>query len=481
MPIFSRFNPIKNNYLKKLEYYTIYVILPCFFTKSSMRIIIAGAGEVGTHLAKMLSNENHEILLIDTEEDRLRPIDSSLDVLTYHGSATSVSLLQSVLSKKTDLFIAVTHAESTNITSSILAKRLGALKTIARIDNLEYLEHSTEDFFKSLGIDSLIYPELIAAREVLGLLHETGTTEFMEFSGGTLAMYVQKLDEKAPIINKTLEEIAITFKTDKYRAVAIKRNDKTIIPRGHERFMLGDLVYVISTHEGIDEMMKTSGKENFEAKSIMILGGSRIGKHVALYMQKTSEVKLIDSNIERCEALAEILEQTLIINGDCRNVDLLEQEGLKQMDAFVAVTGNSETNILSCLLAKKMGVKRTIAEVENMEYINLAENTGIDTIINKKISAASRIFRHTTNPNVTQVKYLTGADAEILEFNVPANSKITKGTLRSMDFPDDAIVGGGTHDGVPFIATGDTIIKANDKVVVFTLPSAYDKISKFFT
>jgi len=425
-----------------------------------MRIIIAGAGEVGTHLAKMLSNENHEILLIDSEEDRLKPIDSSLDVLTYHGSATSVHLLQNALKKKTDLFIAVTHSENTNITSAILAKRLGALKTIARIDNLEYLEHSNEEFFMSLGIDSLIYPELIAAREVLGLLHETGTTEFMEFSGGKLAMYVQKLDEKAPIINLTLEDIAIKFKTDKYRAVAIKRNNTTIIPRGEERFQLGDLVFVISTHGGIDEMMKTSGKENFEAKSIMIVGGSRIGKHVGLYMQKTCEVKLIDSDINRCESLAEILDNTLIINGDCRDIDLLTREGITKMDCFISVTGNSETNILSCLLAKKMGVKKTIAEVENMEYINLAENIGIDTIINKKISAASRIFRHTTNPNVTQVKYLTGADAEVIEFNVPVNAKITKGTLRSMDFPDDAIVGGGTREGVPFIATGDTIIKA---------------------
>jgi len=446
-----------------------------------MRIIIAGAGEVGTHLAKMLSNENHEIILIDTEEDRLKPIDSSLDVLTYVGSATSINILQEVLQKKTDLFIAVTHGEDTNITSSILAKRLGAIKTIARIDNLDYLEHSTLEFFKSLGIDSLIYPELIAAREVLSLLHETGTTEFMEFCGGKLAMYVQKLDENAPILNKSLEEISITNSTDKYRAVAIKRNEKTIIPRGNESFQLGDLVFVISTNEGIDEMMASSGKENFEAKSIMILGGSRIGKHVALYMQKTCEVKLIDSDPERCEALSEILENTLIINGDCRNVDLLEQEGIAKMDAFVAVTGNSETNILSCLLAKKLGVKRTIAEVENMEYINLAENTGIDTIINKKISAASRIFRHTTNPNVTQVKYMTGTEAEVIEFNVPENSRITKGTLRSADFPKDAIVGGGTRDGIPFIATGDTIIKANDKVVVFTLPTAYEKISKFFT
>jgi len=446
-----------------------------------MRIVIAGAGEVGTHLAKMLSNENHEIILIDPEEAYLKPVDSSLDLLTYEGSATSVRLLQDILRKKTDLFIAVTHYEDTNITASILAKRFGAMKTIARIDNLDYLEHSTVDFFKSIGIDSLIYPELIAAREVLGLLHETGTSEFMEFSGGRLAMYVQKLGENAPILNKSLREIAITNRTDKYRAVAIKRNEVTIIPRGNEVFKQGDTVYVISTREGIEEMMKTSGKQNFEANSIMILGGSRIGKHVALYMQKTTQVKIIESDIKRCEELAEILDNTLIINGDGRNTDLLEQEGITSVDAFVAVTGNSETNILSCLLAKKMGVRRTIAEVENMEYINLAENTGIDTIINKKISAASRIFRHTTNPNVTQVKYMTGTEAEVLEFNVPVRSKITRGTLRSIDFPKDAIVGGGTRDGQPFIATGDTIIKANDKVVVFTLPSAFDKVSKYFT
>jgi trk system potassium uptake protein TrkA len=446
-----------------------------------MRIIIAGAGEVGTHLAKMLSNENHEIILIDQEEARLKPIESSLDVLTYEGSATSVKLLEEVLRKKTDLFIAVTHSEDTNITAAILAKKFGAIKTIARIDNLDFQEHSTQDFFKSLGVDSLIYPELIAAREVLGLLHETGSSEFMEFSGGKLAMYVQKLDNKAPIINKSLQEISVTQRTDKYRAVAIKRNDITIIPRGNEHFQIGDTVYIISTHEGIHEMMKTSGKKNFEARNIMILGGSRIGKHIALYLQKTSEVKLVDSSIKKCQDLAEILDNTLIINGDGRNVDLLQQEGITKMDAFVAVTGNSETNILSCLLAKRMGVKKTIAEVENMEFINLAENTGIDTIINKKISAASRIFRHTTNPNVTQVKYMKGTDAEVIEFNVPENSKITKGTLRSIDFPQDAIVGGGTRDGEPFIATGDTIIKANDKVVIFTLPSAYDKLSKYFT
>jgi trk system potassium uptake protein TrkA len=446
-----------------------------------MRIVIAGAGEVGSHLAKMLSNENHDIIIIDPEDERLKPIESTLDVMTIQGSSTSVKVLEEIFQKKTDLFIAVTHSEDTNITSAILAKRFGALKTIARIDTQDYLEKHNMEFFRALGIDSLIYPELIAAREVLMLLQETGTTEYMEFSGGMLSMFVQKLDENAPILNKTIEEVSKENTTNQYRAVAIKRNDKTLIPRGKEQFKEGDIVFVISTREGIDEMMKRSGKESYEAKNIMILGGSRIGKLVALYMQKNGTVKLIDSDPERCEVLAEFLDNTLIINGDCRNVELLEQEGISKMDAFVAVTGNSETNILSCLLAKNLGVKKTIAEVENMEYINLAENSGIDTIINKKIAAASRIFRHTLNPNVTQVRYMAGTEAEILEFNVPEDAKITRGTLRSMDFPKDAIVGGGTRDGEPFIATGDTIIKANDKVVVFTLPSAYDRLSKFFS
>jgi len=397
-----------------------------------MRIVIAGAGEVGTHLAKMLANENHEIVLIDPAEVKLRPIDNSLDILTHEGSATSVSLLRDTLIKKTDLFIAVTQSEDTNIISSIMAKRFGAIKTIARIDNLDFLESSILDFFKSIGIDSLIYPELIAAREVLGLLHETGASDFMEFCGGKLAMYVQKLDEDAPIINKSLQEIAMSNRTDKYRAVAIKREGKTIIPRGNEHFQLADSVYVISTNEGMTEMMKTSGKKNFEAKNIMILGGSRIGKHIALHMQKTCEVKLIDSDPKKCEDLAEILDNTLIINGDGRNVDLLEQEGISKMDAFVAVTGNSETNILSCLLAKKFGVKKTFAEVENMEYINLAENSGIDTIINKKISAASRIFRHTVSPIITQVKYMAGTDAEVLELIVPAASDFSHQLILSI-------------------------------------------------
>lgn len=436
---------------------------------------------MGTHLAKMLSQSEHEIILIDSEGERLRPIDASIDVLTYEGSATSLNLLREALKKNTELFIAVAHSEDTNVSAAVLAKKLGARKVIARIDNMEYLERGNEEFFKDMGIDNLIYPELIAAKEVISLLKETGTTEFMDFAGGKLSLYVQKLEKGAPVLNRSLEEVANTLGSIQYRAVAIKRHERTIIPRGKEEFKDGDLAYVVSTREGIQEMMKFSGKRNIEARSIMILGGSRIGRHVALNLQHDCQVKLVEIDHEKCQTLAETLEETLIINGDGRNGDLLAEEGLMHMDAFVAVTGNSETNILSCLLAKKIGVMRTIAEVENMEYINLAENSGIDTIINKKIATASRIFRHTMNPNVTQVKMMTGTDAEVLEFFVSEGARITDGPLRLINFPKDAIVGGGIRDEQAFIATGDTHIKFGDKVVVFALPSAFDKLNKFFT
>ena len=447
-----------------------------------MRIVIAGAGEIGTHLAKMLAYEDHQITIIDSEKDVLESLEESTDLLTYQASATSTKSLKEIIwEKKTDLFIAVTYSEDTNITASMLAKRYGAKKTIARIRNLEFLEPSNIEFFKSQGIDSLISPELIAAREVLSLLHETGTTEYMEFSGGKLTMFVQKLDEKSSLIDRTLEEISLMSKMERYRVVAIKRKEETIIPRGNEKLQNGDMIFVISTKEGVEEIMKASGSESIEATNIMILGGSRIGEHVAEHIQDSANVKLILSDQDQIKQLYDRLNNTLVIEGDGRDVDLLVREGISQMDAFVAVTNNSETNILSCLLAKKMGVKKTIAEVENMDYISLAENSGIDTIINKKIAAASRIFRYTTNLNITQVKYMTGTDAEILEFNVPSGAKITKGTLRSLNFPNGALVAGGTRDGVPFIASGDTIIKANDKVVVFTLPVAYEKLKKFFS
>lgn len=445
-----------------------------------MRIIIAGAGDVGSHLAKMLTEENHDIVLIDIVEDKLRNIGSVHDLMTIHGSATSISLLNDADIKKADLFIGVTGYESVNITAGILARKLGAKKTIVRIDNPEYLYLSCKEIFVSVGIDYMIYPEMIAANEVVGLLHQAGMTEIVEFSGGKLSMYVIRLTEKAPVVNKTLIEATDISNPTDFRAVAITRNTETIIPRGQDRFMVNDLVHVITNQSSVSEILKYSGIEQFDIKNVMIMGGSRIGKKTAKQLGRQHHVKLIEINREKAYQLSNFLEHTLVIHGDGSSVDLLVREGLPTMDAFVAVTGNSETNVISCMLAKQMGVKKTIAEVENIDYIKLAESMGIDAIINKKLITANRIFRFTITSEMSSIRRLIGTDAEVMEFIVKPGTKITKYQLKDMNFPKDAIIGGVIRGKSSFIATGNTEIKSNDKVVVFALPSAIEKISKFF-
>ncbi|MFO7655509.1 MAG: Trk system potassium transporter TrkA [Bacteroidales bacterium] len=445
-----------------------------------MRIIIAGAGEVGSHLAKMLSQENHDIILVDPDEEKLKRISSNLDVMTRAGSSTSISLLTDCDIKRSDLLISVTTSEDTNITTSILGKKLGVKKTIARIDNQEYLFPKYIEFFTNLGVDYMIYPEKIASRELISMLEQTGSIDLVDFDRGKLTLFAIKLDEEAPIINKSLMETARDLKKQDYRAVAISRNGKTIIPRGSDIFLAGDIIYVISNTEGIPELMEYSGKEKIEIDNIMILGGSRIGTLAAKELGNQHNVKLIEINREKSYRLSNMLDNTLVINGDGRDLNLLVEEGLKNMDAFIAVTGDTETNILSSVLASKLGVKKTIAEVENIDYIVLAENMGIDTIINKKIITASRIFRFTTSESVSSVKCLTGTNAEVVEYLAKEGSKITKAPLNQSGFPKDSIIGGIIRNDNSFIANGYTIIQPGDKVIVFALPSAIGKLGKFF-
>ncbi len=445
-----------------------------------MHIVIAGAGEVGKHLAKMLSNEEHDLVIIDNDPERLKAVGSALDVLTIEGNANSIAHLKEARIQKADLFISVTFSEDVNVNSAILSKRLGAKKAIARIDNQEYLLPSNREIFENLGIDYMIYPEKIAAREIVGLLSETGSTEVVEFTGGKLHMYVIRLDEDAPIIEKSLRELTPVDDKMEYRAVAITRHGQTIVPSGDDRFLTGDLVYVISNKAGLKHLYKYSGKKQFEVRNIMILGGSRIGRKTADSLGKQHYVKLIEQDRQRSYELSNRLSNTLVIHGDGTDLELLRQESLEKMDAFVAVTGNSETNILSCLLAKHLGVKRTIAEVENMDYIHLAENIGVNTIINKKLITASRIFRFTMSEEVSSIKCLTGTDAEVMEFLVKPDAPATAGHLSDIDFPREAIIGGVIRGKNAFIARGDTLIKPYDRVVVFALPGVIHTIGKFF-
>jgi len=445
-----------------------------------MKIIIAGAGEVGTHLAKMLSKEKHNITVIDSNAKKLKLLENHTDVLGVADNAVSPSVLKDAGISDTDLFIAVTQSEETNITSSLLAKKIGAKQTVARIDNKEYLEKINNDIFKELGVDSLIYPQKLASEEIIELLKQSGISEKIDFHEDKLSLYVIKLEENASIINKSLSEVSQMSTDLNYRAVAIYRNTKTIIPKGNDIFKLNDLVYTISTREGVKHLLEITGRKNVDIKNIMILGGSRIGKRLAKVLQKNFTVKLIERDFDKCERLADELDNTLILNGDGSDTELLLEEGIKKMDAFIAVTENSETNILSCLLAKRFGVKKTIAEIENIDFINLAEDIGIDTIVNKKLIAASHIFSFTLNAEVTSFKMLTGTDAEVLELIAHHHSKVVGKPLADIKFPKNAIIGGIIRNNESIIAKGDTIINPQDKVVVFSLPEAIKDIEKFF-
>ncbi len=445
-----------------------------------MKIIIAGAGNVGVYLAKMLSEGNHDIVVIDLDEKKLSGIRSHFDLLTVNGSATSIQTLRDANIAKTDLFVAVTELEEINITASILSKKLGAKKTIARINNYEYLIPANRSFFLRLGIDSMIYPEILASREIINLVKQSGTSKTYDFSGGGLSLFAIKLDSNAPIVDKTLKQVTEETSGFDFRAVAITRNSVTIIPRGDDSFFVGDMVYVITTKSGVDKLLKISGKQIFTARNIMILGGSRIGMKTAKGLEHQFNIKLIELDADKCFTLADKLEKTLVINGDGRDIDLLVEEGIQETDAFIAVTGNSEINILSCLIAKKHGVKRAIAEIENMDYIDMADNMGIDAFVNKRMIAASNIFSFTLEAEVSSMQCLTATEAEIFEFVAHKESKITDAPLRELNFPQGAIIGGVIRGKKSYIAMGDMHILPNDKVVVFALPRAIDKVVSFF-
>ena len=445
-----------------------------------MRIILAGAGDVGRHLAKMLSDEKHEIILIDPDVESLNNISAHFDLLTLVGSSTSFKTLKEAEVDKADLFIAVAHSEETNLIAAMLAKRLGAKKTIARIDTHEYLRDENKIHFKNLGIDNIVYPQRLAAREIVKLLHQTGTSEIFNFSQGKLSLFAIKLNKDAAVVNKTLIEAVKIDKDLAYRAVAITRQGKTIIPRGSDMLLEDDLVYVITSKKSIKKLKKYSGVKDLNVKNIMILGGSRIGFRTARTLENNNNLKLIEIDKEKAFQFAELLPNTLVINGDCRDIDFLYEEDLSNMDALIAVTGNSELNMLSCVYAKKAGVKKTIAAVENIDYIEIAEKMGIDAIINKKLIAASYISRFTLEANVASVVCLRSANAEVVEFVVGENAEITKDIIKNIHFPKGAIIGGVVRGELSFVCKGETKIQAADKVVVFALPEAIKKVQSFF-
>lgn len=431
-------------------------------------------------MAKLLSREKQDIILMDDNEERLTSLSSNFDLMTVVASPTSIKGLKEVGAGEADLFIAVTPDESRNMTACMLATNLGAEKTVARIDNYEYLLPKNKEFFKKLGVDSLIYPEMLAAKEIVSAVRMSWVRQWWEFCGGALVLIGTKMREKAEILNIPLHELGGPEMP--YHIVAIKRGSETKIPRGDDTIRLHDIVYFTTTRKYIPYIRKIAGKEEYaDIRNVMIMGGSRIAVRTAQYVPDYMQLKIIENDLSRCNRLTELLDDsTMIINGDGRDMDLLVEEGLKNTEAFVALTDNSETNILACLAAKRMGVVKTVAEVENIDYIGMAESLDIGTVINKKMIAASHIYQMMLDADVSNVKSLTFANADVAEFTVKEGSKITRHAVKDLGLPKGTTIGGLVRNGEGVVVTGNTVIQPGDHVVVFCLSMMIKKIEKFF-
>jgi trk system potassium uptake protein TrkA len=448
-----------------------------------MKIVIAGAGEVGLHLSKMLSYESHDITLVDNNEVNLKDGENYLDIKVINGDSSSPSILNKANVSNADLVIGVTASESINFFTCILSKKLGAERTIARLTNTEFIENGSKFDFSSVGIDEVISPENLAANEVKLLINDSGFTNSHDFENGALKMMAAKIQNNAPFVGKTVMEAASVFPGIKFMPIAIERGGShtAIIPRGDTVFKNDDHVYFITCHDGVDELYNLMGTKKDKIQKIMILGGGRVGNKVAKELSNEGySVKLIENNSEKAEHLANSLPNVLVLNIDGTRVDLLSEESLEDMDAFIATTGDSQKNIMSCLMAKSKNISRTIAIVDNTDYFELSESIGVDTLINKKLLAANQIFRFIRKGNILELNKLNNMNAEVLEFLISEESKVVGKKIKDLDFPRSAIIGGVIRDGVGKIALGDFIIKKGDRVLVCSLYNAINKVEKLF-
>ncbi len=446
-----------------------------------MKIIIAGAYAIGTYLAKLLSRNNQDIILMDESLEKLEKLGSDFDLMTMNASCASITTLKEAGAESADLFIAVTPDENKNMTSCMIAKALGAKKTVAKVDNYEYVAPDLNDFFERLGISSIIYPELLAAKDINNGLKMSWVRQRWDVHDGALVMLGIKLRETCEILNKPLKDIS--GPDDPYHVVAIKRDGDTIIPGGNDELKLYDMAYFMTTRQYIPFIRKIVGKEHYvDVKNVMVMGGGRTAVRAVKTMPEYMNVKIIEANEQRCDRLNELLDddRALIIHGDGRDVSLLQEEGIRSTQAFVALTGNAETNILACLTAKRMGVRKTVAMVENEDYVNMAESLDIGTIINKKAIAAGHIYQMMLDANVHNVRFLMNANADVAEFIPQEGSKITQKAVKDMRLPYGMTIGGLVRNGEGYLVSGNTRINAGDSVMVFCHRINMKKIENLF-
>ena len=443
-----------------------------------MKIVIVGAGEVGSHLAKLLSREEQDIILVDDDQGRLSTIDANYNLMTLRGSPTSFNVLKSAGVESCDLFIAVTPDETRNVIACSMAKSIGAQRTVARIDNYEFLDMHNREFFTRIGVNALIYPEYLAAQEIITALNRSWVRHWFELHDGEIILVGVKLRENARIVGMQLKEFAMV--EHNFHVSAIKRHHATIIPRGDDRICENDILYFTTTRDHVDELLEICGKVHKRIRKVLIMGGSRIAVRLAALAGDTYKIKIIESNLEKGRGLPEKCPDCDIVYGDARDIDVLREEGISDMDAFIALSDSSETNILACLTAKELGASKTIAEVEDIQFISEAEGLNIGTIINKKLLASSKIFQILLDTDVSSSKCLALADAEVAEIEAKPKSKITRGPVKDLSLTRDMTIAGLIRDGQGMLVHGNTVIQPGDYVVVFCLSGAIHKVEKLF-
>lgn len=450
-----------------------------------MKIVIAGAGDIGFHLAKLLSVEKQDIILIDTNQEVLDYAQSHLDVMTIRGDSASLEVLRRAEVSRANLFLGVTTSEKNNIFSAILAKKMGANQTIARVNNPEFLAEEEKNNFKELGIDSLISPLQLAAKEIYRLIKQERVTDIFDFEDGKISLVGLTLDAHSNFMNRTIREVfPLTDPSDHQnkvcKPIAILRGNQTFLP--HETTLLrrNDHLYFITKKNQIDDVVNMAGKEKRKIRNIMIIGGGEMAFRTAELLEEEYNVTIVEKDKEACKELIEKLHHSLVIQGDFSNFELLKEEGLSSMDVFISLTENTETNILSSLVAKNCGVEKTIAQVENIEYTHISQNIGIDTLINKKLIAANNIFRYVRKGHVEAITSLHGVDAEVIEFLVTKNNRLTKNPLRDLHLPESVMVGGVIRGEESMLVDEEFQLQIGDKVIIFTLPEAIAKVEKLF-
>jgi trk system potassium uptake protein len=448
----------------------------------SLRIIIVGLGQVGTHLAKVLAYENHDVSVIESNGNLCKQVQENLDVQVLNGYGTDYRMLETAGIKNADMVVAFTGFDEQNILTCQMAAKYGVQQKIARIRNVNFFQNPNHFSMEDWGVDVAIQPELETAKEIVLLIKRSAATDVLEFAQGKLQLVGIRLGSDCPVLNKTMQDVSLEFNDYHFRAVAILRNNRTIIPTGQDVYLQRDQIFFVAISEEISNIVQLMGKSEEKLHQIMILGGGRIARETAqiLENEKDLEIKLIESNPEKTLMLADKLRKTLIIEGDGRDFDLLATEGILETDALVSLTDDEETNILTSLLAKHLGVSKTIALVNRNEYIPIMAPIGVNAAVNTNIITSNAVLRLIRRGGVVSVASLPGIDAEILEYRVSSNAKITKKPLNKISFPKGAILGGITRNGSVFIPVGSSQIQSEDLVVVFALPEAIHQVEKYF-